>query len=152
MLIPRLLSATAPVLLVSGVIMLAGCKPAAREPIQPAVKPTSDASAMAQEAWVLINQLDPLLYQQDATDIQQQVIVPVRELSTRWRLEVKMTDSVTEGKYALCRKSLTSLDAWARSIQDRRATIDEKRAEYERDKGLCQNAINNPQLGNSVVQ
>ena len=44
---------------------------------------------------------------------------PLRQLSTDWRINVKMTDSVTEGKYALCRKALTSLDTWARDAKDR---------------------------------
>ena len=77
--------------------------------IRPATKLTNDASAVANEAWILINQLDLLLYAENAQsnpDIDGMVREPLRELSTRWRIEVKMTDSVTEGKYALCRKSL----------------------------------------------
>ena len=79
--------------------------------IRPATKLTNDASAVANEAWVLINQLDKMLYADNAKDNQdlnEMVREPLRELSTRWRIEVKMTDSVTEGKYALCRKSLNS--------------------------------------------
>ena len=34
-----------------------------------------------------------------------------------------MTDSVTEGKYALCRKALTSLDIWARETLENNSSV-----------------------------
>ena len=120
--------------------------------IQPAKKLTNDASAFANEAWILINQLDQLLYAENAKsnpDLDSMVREPLRELSTRWRIEVKMTDSVTEGKYALCRKSLNSLDAWARSIQEQSADRAQKQLNYERDKQYCKDAIDNPKYGNT---
>lgn len=123
--------------------------------IRPATKLTNDASAVANEAWVLINQLDQMLYADNATDNQdlnEMVREPLRELSTRWRIEVKMTDSVTEGKYALCRKSLNSLDAWARSIQEQSSDVAQKQADYERDKQYCKDAIDNPQYGNTPTK
>lgn len=123
--------------------------------IRPATKLTNDASAVANEAWVLINQLDQILYAdsaKDNQDLNEMVREPLRELSTRWRIEVKMTDSVTEGKYALCRKSLNSLDAWARSIQEQSSDVAQKQADYERDKQYCKDAIDNPQYGNTPTK
>ena len=60
-----------------------------------------------------------------------------------------MTDSVTEGKYALCRKALTSLEIWARETMEQTDTAAQKQADYERDKKQCQGAIENPDLGNT---
>lgn len=132
-----------------------GCNQSRREEIRPAVKPSSDASAIANEAWVLMNQLDQMLYQQQLThwstdQREERIHRPLRELSTRWRLEVKMSDSVAEGQYALCRKSLVDLDAWARDFNIESAA--ERQATYERDKAICQHALKNPQLGNSIIQ
>lgn len=59
-----------------------------------------------------------------------------------------MTDSVTEGKYALCRKALTSLDVWARNCGKCKFCCS-KQADYERDKQQCKDAIDNPNLGNT---
>ncbi len=74
---------------------------------------------------------------------------PIRQLSTDWRINVKMTDSVTEGKYALCRKALTSLDSWARDVKDNANNSGQKQSDYERDKAQCKDAIDNPALGNT---
>ena len=60
-----------------------------------------------------------------------------------------MTDSVTEGKYALCRKALTSLEIWARETIDQSSDVAQKKADYERDKAQCKGAIDNPELGNT---
>ena len=60
-----------------------------------------------------------------------------------------MTDSVTEGKYALCRKALSSLDVWARESLEQSATLQQKQADYERDKQQCKEAISHPELGNT---
>ena len=38
-----------------------------------------------------------------------------------------MTDSVTEGKYALCRKALTSLDVWARETLENNSSVAQNR-------------------------
>ena len=81
--------------------------------------------------------------------IEENVRKPIRKLSTDWRINVKMTDSVTEGKYALCRKALTSLDAFARSTLEKDGSLVQKQQEYERDKAQCKDAIDNPNLGNT---
>ena len=59
--------------------------------------------------------------------IDAQVRQPARKLSTDWRINVKMTDSVTEGKYALCRKALTSLEIWARSTVENSSSVAQNR-------------------------
>ena len=100
-------------------------------------------------AWDLINQIDPIVYQKQTTEIEDKVRKPLRQLSTDWRINVKMTDSVTEGKYALCRKALTSLDTWAREVKDNQTASTQKQADYERDKAQCKDAIDNPALGNT---
>ncbi len=60
-----------------------------------------------------------------------------------------MTDSVTEGKYALCRKALSSLDIWTREILENGSEAGQKQADYERDKAQCKGAIDHPELGNT---
>lgn len=136
------------VLLASSVLTACGNNDRKQE-IQPAQKLSNDATAVASEAWVLMNQLDQLLYAGEKDNLDETVRQPLRELSNRWRIEVKMTDSVTEGKYALCRKSLNSLDVWARSIKENTNDIEKKKADYERDKNLCKDAIEHPALGNT---
>ncbi len=64
-------------------------------------------------------------------------VILARKLSTDWRINVKMTDSVTEGKYALCRKALTSLEVWARETLDGSSSVAQKQSDYERDKAQC---------------
>lgn len=117
--------------------------------IKPAPKLSNDATTYAKAAWQLINEVDPLVYHKEVDQLESQVRQPVRKLSTEWRINVKMTDSVTEGKYALCRKALTSLDIWARTIIENGNGLSQKQADYERDKLQCQNAIANPALGNT---
>ena len=117
--------------------------------IKPAPKLTNDATVYAQKAWTLINQIDSILYKQQVSEIEEKVRKPVRQLSTDWRINVKMTDSVTEGKYALCRKALTTLDSWAREVKDQPQAASAKQANYERDKAQCKNAIEHPALGNT---
>lgn len=135
--------------------LLVGCgksesttQQSARPAIQPAVKLTNDATAVAQEAWVLLNQLDQIVYAGDLQNIDETVRKPLRELTLRWKTEVKMTDSVTEGKYALCRKALNSLDVWVRMLKEQKNPAQAK-ADYERDKALCKNAIEHPEMGNT---
>ncbi|MFG0587682.1 hypothetical protein ACF8D3_06580 [Acinetobacter sp. YQ_14] len=117
--------------------------------IKPAPKLSNDATTYANAAWDLINQIDPIVYQKQTTEIEENVRKPLRQLSTDWRINVKMTDSVTEGKYALCRKALTSLDTWAREVKDNPTASTQKQTEYERDKAQCKDAIDNPALGNT---
>ncbi|RLL33155.1 hypothetical protein D9K80_13165 [Acinetobacter cumulans] len=117
--------------------------------IKPAPKLTNDATVYANEAWKLINQVDHLVYEKKIAELDGQVRKPARKLSTDWRINVKMTDSVTEGKYALCRKALTSLDIWAREVLESSSDVAQKQADYERDKKQCQGAIDNPNLGNT---
>lgn len=117
--------------------------------IKPAPKLTNDATTYANAAWKLINEIDVLVYNKQVTDIEEKVRKPIRQLSTDWRINVKMTDSVTEGKYALCRKTLTSLDSWARDVKDNANNLGQKQSDYERDKAQCKDAIDNPALGNT---
>jgi len=65
--------------------------------IKPAPKLTNDATTYANAAWKLINEIDVLVYNKQVTDIEEKVRKPIRQLSTDWRINVKMTDSVTEG-------------------------------------------------------
>lgn len=117
--------------------------------IKAAPKMSNDATAYANMAWTLINEVDPYVYRKQLNLIDVQVRQPVRKLSTEWRINVKMTDSVTEGKYALCRKALTSLDVWARATLEKETQIAQKQADYERDKAQCKEAIAQPHLGNT---
>lgn len=124
-------------------------EPEKKVEIKPAPKLTNDATVYAQKAWALMNQIDSILYKKQITEIEEKVRKPLRQLSTDWRINVKMTDSVTEGKYALCRKALTSLDTWAREVKDQNNASKQKQADYERDKAQCKDAIDNPVLGNT---
>ena len=80
-----------------------------------------------QKAWTLINTVDHLVYEKQLSQINDNVRKPLRQLSTDWRINVKMTDSVTEGKYALCRKALTSLDVWARETLENNSSVAQNR-------------------------
>ena len=122
---------------------------AKRLEIKAAPKLTNDATTYANAAWTLINEIDPIVYNKQVSEIEEKVRKPLRQLSTDWRINVKMTDSVTEGKYALCRKALTSLDTWARDVKDSSSNSAQKQANYERDKAQCKDAIDNPALGNT---
>ena len=117
--------------------------------IKPAPKLTNDATTYAHEAWTFINKVDGLVYAKKLDVLEEQVRKPARKLSTDWRINVKMTDSVTEGKYALCRKALTSLDTWARSTLEKDKQMQKNQLNYERDKAQCKEAIDNPSLGNT---
>ncbi|WP_111894386.1 hypothetical protein [Acinetobacter sp. MB5] len=131
---------------------LQGCDKSSSEKkvvIKPAPKLTNDATAYAQKAWVLINQVEPIVAEKQLAKIEPDVRKPLRELGIQWRVNVKMTDSVTEGQYALCRKALTSLDSWATATLNQDSGIQDAHAEYSRDKALCKNAIDHPNLGNT---
>ncbi|MGE8570807.1 MAG: hypothetical protein ACN6NW_02075 [Acinetobacter amyesii] len=117
--------------------------------IKAAPKLTNDATEYAAKAWAFINEADPIVYAKQVDQMEEKVRIPARKLSTEWRINVKMTDSVTEGKYALCRKALTSLEIWARESIDQSSTVAQKQADYERDKNQCKGAIENPELGNT---
>lgn len=117
--------------------------------IKAAPKLTNDATTYAHAAWTFMNQADGVVYKKQRNLIDEQVRKPARKLSTEWRINVKMTDSVTEGKYALCRKALTSLEIWARETLEQSKTVAQKQADYERDKAQCKDAIDNPELGNT---
>lgn len=134
--------------------LLAACGNSSNDPkekveIKAAPKLNNDATTYANAAWKLINDIDPIVYNKQTTEIEEKVRKPLRQLSTDWRINVKMTDSVTEGKYALCRKALTSLDTWARDVKDNANVSTQKQADYERDKAQCKDAIDNPALGNT---
>lgn len=134
--------------------LLAACGNSSNDPkekveIKAAPKLNNDATTYANAAWKLINDIDAIVYNKQTTEIEEKVRKPLRQLSTDWRINVKMTDSVTEGKYALCRKALTSLDTWARDVKDNANASTQKQADYERDKAQCKDAIDNPALGNT---
>ena len=115
--------------------------------IEPAPKLSNDATEYAQKAWQLINTLDPIVEAQQQDQLES-VRQATRELSTEWRINVKMTDAVTEGKYALCRKALTSLEIYARNTLEQRG-IEKAKADYQRDKAQCKGAIEHPEWGNT---
>lgn len=117
--------------------------------IKPAPKLSNDATSYAQAAWNLMNEVDQIVYNKQIDLIEEKVRKPARKLSTDWRINVKMTDAVTEGKYALCRKALTSLEIWARETTESKKGLAQKQADYERDKSQCKSAIDNPKLGNT---
>ncbi|ANF82033.1 hypothetical protein A3K93_07370 [Acinetobacter sp. NCu2D-2] len=117
--------------------------------IKPAPKLTNDATAYAHAAWELMNQTEALVYNKQLNLIEDQVRKPARKLGTDWRINVKMTDSVTEGKYALCRKALNNLEIWGRVVLNNERGADQKQADYERDKKQCRDALDQPELGNT---
>ena len=118
-------------------------------PIVAAPKLNNDATAYANHAYRLMDDVDDMVLPQHAAKLETFVRRPVRQLSTDWRINVKMTDSVTEGQYALCRKALTSLDIWARETAEQGKIVADKQADYLRDKQLCSEALSNPSLGNT---
>lgn len=117
--------------------------------IKPAPKLTNDATHYANQAWELISRVDHLVYAKKLELLENEVRQPARALSTEWRINVKMTDSVTEGKYALCRKALTSLEIFARATAEESSSLNAKQADYERDKAQCKDAIEHPEFGNT---
>lgn len=117
--------------------------------IQPAVKLSPDATLHAQRAWQFVQQVENILEQKNIEMLDGSVRQPIRQLTQDWLTQVKMNDAVTEGKYAMCRKTLQSMDAWARALQDNAQDVDKKRATYLHDKALCQDAIEHPELGNT---
>ncbi len=117
--------------------------------IQPAQKLSPDATAHAQRAWDFLNQVEPLLKDKKIDQLDVNVRQPIRQLTEEWMTQVKMTDAVTEGKYAMCRKSLISMDAWARELLQNGSQIEKKQESYLRDKALCADAIQHPELGNT---
>lgn len=139
----------------SAVVGLTACgqpsSPADSEKVEIKVAPklTHDATTYAHMAWSLISETDVYVYRKQLNLIEEKVRKPVRKLSTDWRINVKMTDSVTEGQYALCRKTLTSLDSWARATLEKDRDLLQKQADYERDKAQCKAALAQPDLGNT---
>ena len=97
--------------------------------IKPAPKLNNDATTYANAAWTLINEIDSIVYNKQVSEIEEKVRKPLRQLSTDWRINVKMTDSVTEGKYALCRKAMTSLDTWASSTLEKDGEMQKNQAQ-----------------------
>jgi hypothetical protein len=139
-------------ILIGSSLLLQACGNDSQAPkpeIKAAPKLSNDATQYAQAAWQLMNRVDLLVYNRQMDQIEQQVRQPARQLSMDWRINVKMTDSVTEGKYALCRKALTSLEIWARSTLEQSGSLSQKQADYERDKEQCRAALAHPELGNT---
>ncbi len=139
----------------SAVVGLTACSQSSQQAdsdkveIKAAPKLTHDATTYAHMAWALINEADVYVYRKQLNLIEEKVRKPVRKLSTDWRINVKMTDSVTEGQYAWCRKTLTSLDSWARASLEKDRSMMQKQADYERDKAQCKAALAQPELGNT---
>ncbi|MFT4020376.1 MAG: hypothetical protein QM666_02535 [Acinetobacter sp.] len=133
-------------------LALAGCNQPSdskeKAVIKPAPKMSNDATAYAQQAWKLMIQLEPVV-EQKQPNLDVIVRKPLRELGTEWKIKVKMSDSVTEGKYALCRKAMTELDTWARTVQENDSTQAQAKADYLRDKAQCKDALDHPDLGNT---
>lgn len=125
--------------------LLVGCqKPNEQKvEIKAAPKLTNDATMYAHQAWQLMEKSEAIVNKQNKDSIDTQVRKPIRELTTNWRINVKMTDSVTEGKYAMCRKALTDLDTWARESNQNNYAI------YIADKAQCKDALDHPELGNT---
>lgn len=154
---PQMRILSAPVLVVSVLcssLLLQACGQSSdhaekKAEIKAAPKLTNDATSYAHEAWRFMNEVDPYVYRKQRNLIEENVRKPARKLSTDWRINVKMTDSVTEGKYALCRKALTSLDVWARETMENSANVSQTKADYERDKAQCKDALEHPELGNT---
>lgn len=124
-------------------LALIGCSQSKEKvEIKPAPKQSNDATQYAQRAWELMNHVEP--YVENHQDLEKNVRKPIRELSTDWKINVKMGDSVTEGRYALCRKALTDLETWSRAVEDQSIA-----ATYKQDKSECHYAIEHPELGNT---
>lgn len=117
--------------------------------IKPAPKLSNDATAYAKQAWALMNEVEPFVTPEQRMLIDEKVRKPLRELGTAWKINVKMTDSVTEGKYALCRKALTSLDTWARTVKESDVAEQQSKQIYLQDKSECKDALDHPNLGNT---
>ena len=142
------------VVLTASIVLLQACSQSSdsseeKVVIKPAPKLSNDATAYAKEAFKLMNSVDGLVYSKQIDQLDDAVRKPARKLSTDWRINVKMTDSVTEGKYALCRKALTSLDTWARSTLEKNSAMQKNQQQYEVDRAQCKDAIDNPSLGNT---
>lgn len=117
--------------------------------IKKAPKLSSDATVHAQHAWIFIQNVEPILLNNpSAEQLEQTIRQPIRQIKEAWLTQVKMNDAVTEGKYALCRKTLDSMDILAREMLQN-GKIDKKLQDYQRDKALCQDAIEHPELGNT---
>lgn len=124
--------------------------PTEEKKIKKAPKLSPDATAHAQRAWAFIQEADVLLANNPSTEqLEQQIRQPIRQIKEAWLTQVKMNDAVTEGKYALCRKTLDSMDILAREMLQQGKNIEKKRQDYQRDKALCQDAIEHPELGNT---
>lgn len=121
----------------------------ANRAVVPAPKLTNDATRYAQLAYQLMNELEARMQPSQAAQLETTVRRPIRQLSTEWRIQVKMTDSVTEGQYAMCRKALTSLDIWAREVGTQDNASSQAKTNYLRDKQRCANALAHPSLGNT---
>ncbi|MEB3766461.1 hypothetical protein [Acinetobacter sp. MD2] len=135
------------------VLALAGCQrsnePEHKVEIKPAPKLSNDATAYAKQAWQLINQVESVVNLNQPQQINEQLRKPLRELGISWKINVKMGDAVTEGKYAFCRRALTSLDMWAKAVQDQDSNTAQSKQQYLQDKNLCKYALDHPELGNT---
>lgn len=109
------------------------------------VKPVStDASLIATQVYQFLSQAERLVATLDPANSQQfdqQIFNPVNTLLTRWRLEVKQSDSVAGDQFTICRGALVSLDAWARSVVTQSSNIDNKKQVFENQKQLCGKAV-----------
>lgn len=110
------------------------------------VKPVStDASSIAAETYQFLLKAEQATSTLDPThtsQFDQQIFNPVNTLLTRWRLEVKQSDSVAGDQYTICRGALISLDAWARSVIDQSSSMSSKKEVFENQKKLCGQQVN----------
>lgn len=117
--------------------------------IKKAPKLSPDATAHAQRAWNFIQAAEPMLLSNPSKEVlERDIRQPIRQIKEAWLTQVKMNDAVTEGKYALCRKTLDSMDILAREMLQN-GKIEKKLKDYQRDKELCRDAIEHPELGNT---
>lgn len=113
--------------------------------VKPAVKLSTDASALAQKTLSYLQQTEPALSVPITTASQDMleklVFTPVRELLVQWRMDVKQTDSVVGDQYTICRGALMSFDVWARTLLERPELAGEKKQLYLNQKQLCEKAV-----------
>lgn len=119
------------------------------------VKPLStDASLIAAEVYqFLLNaeQTIPKLDIANRAQFDEQVFNPANTLLTRWRLEVKQSDSVAGDQFTICRGALISLDAWARSVLDQSSAASTKQEVFVNQKQLCGQALGDKAISGQKI-
>lgn len=103
---------------------------------QPKPAPTNDSYPVAKDVYQFLLQAEPLLAVK-TTDFQKQIYTPIRQLLTRWQLEVKQGDSAIGDQYTICRGALLSLDEWTRSVESDSSSQADKKEIFENQKQIC---------------